>query len=80
MDKLRVIKYNLDPLFDRTQGCIMTDGSKCQIGGEARDVVKILGKRLCANGEDRWQKPQDCGVLRRESPPILVVLREAKSA
>lgn len=51
----------------------MNNGRINQTRGATRDVIKILGKRVCANGENRWQKPQNSGVLRRESPPVLVV-------
>jgi len=57
----------------------MNDGRINQTRGATRDVIKILGKRVCANGEDRWQKPQNSGVLRRESPPVLVAWGEGKS-
>ena len=57
----------------------MNNGRIDQTGGASRDVIKILGKRVCANREDRWQKPQNSGVLRRESPPVLVAWGEGKS-
>jgi len=57
----------------------MNNGRIDQTRGASRDVIKILGKRVCANREDRWQKPQNSGVLRRESPPVLVAWGEGKS-
>jgi len=61
--KPRVAKYEPTTCLYERRVRKMNNGRKCQTRGATRDVVKVLGKGVCANGKNRWQKSQNSGVL-----------------